>query len=121
MKHLIMIAAVVATLTPLSAHAQGRLSDADFVAGTRCVAYADHRAIRADAPNVDALRQTLRANSGHASLIAHARADEVREHVRGINGRSEARAERLREQRATACAPFVTQGLVQMDAGAAAS
>lgn len=65
MKRLIMIAAVVATLAPLSARAEERLSDADFVAGTRCVAYAEHRA--------------------------------------------------------TACEPFVAQGLVQMNTGAVAS
>lgn len=121
MKRLFLIVAAIVITTPLTAHAQERMSDARFVSANRCLAYADHEALTSDAPNVEALRQTVRENTSRASPIARARADEVEDRVKGLRARSEDRLQRLREERATACAPFVTQGLVQMSATTGAS
>jgi hypothetical protein len=121
MKRLFLIVAAIVIATPLAAHAQERMSDSRFVSANRCLAYADHRALTSDAPNVEALRQTVRENTSRASPIARARADEVERRVKALRARSEDRLQRLREDRATACAPFVTQGLVQMAATTSAS
>jgi len=124
-KHLITIAVMVSSLTPLSAQAQAQaqetMTDARFVAATRCIAYADHRALTSDAPNVDALRQAVRYHDGRADPVAIARADEVKRDVRRERARDEAETAALREARDRACASFVTQGLVQAGAGNSAS
>lgn len=120
-KHLITIAVMVSSLAPLSAQAQETMTDARFVAATRCIAYADHRALTSDAPNVDALRQAVRYHDGRADPVAIARADEVKRDVRRERARDEAETAALREARDRACASFVTQGLVQAGAGNSAS
>lgn len=116
-KHLITIAVMVSALAPFSAHAQEAMTDARFVAATRCIAYADHRALESDAPNVDALRGAVRYHDGRADPVALARADEVKRDVRRQRARDESEAAALRDARDRACASFVTQGLVQAGNG----
>lgn len=121
MKRMFLITVAALIATPFAAHAQERMSDSRFVAASRCLAYADHEALASDAPNVEALRQAVRDNTSRASAVARARADEVEDRVKGLRVRSDERLQRLREDRATACAAFVAQGLVQMNSSNRAS
>jgi hypothetical protein len=115
MKRLIVIAAVVFTLAPLSAHAEERMSDARYLAANRCLAYADLEQLQPDAANFDALREAADAGGRTASIRAQTRryARDVRARASGFS------VDELRERRDEACESFVQRGLVQLNGSSA--
>jgi hypothetical protein len=111
----------VALLAPLAAHAQERMGDSEYVAATRCIAYAEHRALASDAPNVEALRQAVRQSTSRMSPVILGRADSAEDRIKRMRARNDERLQELRDGRSRACAPFAAQGLVQMETAATAS
>lgn len=115
MKHLIAIVVVAAALTPLSAAAQERMSDARYLAANRCLAYADLSQLQGDPANFSALREAADVGGRQRSITNQARND-----TRSIAARAtSASLEELRERRDEACASFAERGLVQFGGSSA--
>lgn len=109
MKRFIIIAAAIATLAPLSAHAQERMSDGRYAAAQRCLAYGDLRQLQSDPIDFTALREAVDVGTREYWLVS-----DAREYARGLRARAGgASIEHLRRSRDEACQGFVEQGLVQ--------
>lgn len=114
MKKVIVVAAI-AVLTPLTAYAQERMSDAQYLAANRCLAYADLEQLQADRANVASLREAVEVGRRDPAVNA-----QVRQTARGIRARaSTLNADELRSRRNEACAGFVQSGLVQLGGSSA--
>ncbi|WP_135210893.1 hypothetical protein [Vitreimonas flagellata] len=111
MKRMFLIAAALIIATPLSAHAQERMSDARYLAANRCLAYAELDQLQADGANFSALRDAADAGGRLGSVRAEARtqARDIRARANGAN------VDELRERRDETCASFVQHGLVQLN------
>lgn len=110
MKRLIAIAVVAAALTPLSAAAQERMSDARFLSANRCLAYADIGSLQGDPVDFTGLREAVTVGNRERTITSQAR-----QNTRAIQARAVSyNADELRERRDAACASFVEIGLVQL-------
>jgi hypothetical protein len=121
MKKFLITAVLVSTLTPLSAHAQERMSDARYIAAQHCLAYADLEQLRSDPIDFSALREAVAPGYRSSAVTADARdtANRVRARA-GLLANANGGMEELRDSREQACARFVERGLVH-NSGAAAS
>jgi hypothetical protein len=111
---MLAILLAVAVLAPLSANAQERMSDARYIAASRCIAYADLPQLQSDPLDITALRTA--ASTGYRSQSVASDAQENARRVRvTANGlaNSERGVDELRQRRDEACASFVELGLVQ--------
>lgn len=114
MKRLFTIALALAALTPLSAQAQERMSDARFISAQRCLAYSDLEQLQADGVDFTALREAADSGGRDGSIIARTRETtrQVRSSARWLS-QSDGGLTELRGRRDAACARFVERGLVQ--------
>jgi hypothetical protein len=115
MKRIIMIATLtLSALTPLSANAQERLSDARYIAAQHCLAYASLAQLQSDPVDVSALREAVRPGFRDSAVSSEARENARRLRARANNlATTPNGVQELREQRDQACATFVERGLVQ--------
>lgn len=118
MKQIVIATLALSALTPLSANAQERMSDARYIAAQHCLAYADLSQLRSDPVDVSALREAV-SNGYRSSAVV----SEARENARRIRGRAGNLTtfadgeQELRAQRDEACASFVERGLVHNQSG----
>jgi hypothetical protein len=116
MKRTLAILALVSALAPLTAHAEdARMSDARYIAASRCLAYAELPQLQADGADFTRLRAASTIGHRSRDIVSQA-ADEARRtritaHSWGDSDRS---VTQLRERRDDACAGFVHSGLVQL-------
>jgi hypothetical protein len=123
MKSVLAIVVALATLAPLSANAaDARMSDARYLAASRCLAYSDLPELQSDHGNFDALRAAAAVGYRSGSVVSDARdnATRIRATARRLSS-METGPQQLREERSAACAGFVAGGLVQLDASSAPS
>ena len=117
MKRILTIAVALATLTSFSASAaDARMSDARYLAASRCLAYADLPELQSDRGNFDALRAAAAVGFRSSSVVSDARenATRIRATARRL-GSMQTGPQQLREERGAACAGFVAGGLVQLE------
>lgn len=116
MKRMLIVVAAVAVLAPLTAHAQERMSDARYLAASRCLAYADLEPLQSDPADFTSLRETANVGQRPPAIRERARTDvrNIRHIARSLD------AAQLRTRREDACAAFAERGLVQLG-GAGAS
>lgn len=119
MKRLLMIAAI-ATLTPLSAHAE-RMTDAGFIAASRCLAYTDHTALAGDGFDVGALREAVSEGERRVHTMAISRSEANARNIGRLRAESAGELQTLRDRRDAACAAYISQGLVQAPATSASA
>jgi hypothetical protein len=114
MKRLFTIALALAALTPLTAQAQERMSDARFISAQRCLAYSDVPQLQSDGVDFTALREAADSGGRDGSIIARTRETtrQVRSSARWL-AQSDGGLTELRGRRDSACARFVERGLVQ--------
>lgn len=113
MKRLIITALVLSALTPLSAHAQERMSDARYIAAQHCLAYADLDQLRSDPIDFSALRGAVEPGYRSSAVTADTRDQASRIRARaGFLANTNGGLEELRDGREQACARFVERGLV---------
>jgi len=123
MKRTITIAALtLSALTPLSAHAQERMSDARYIAAQRCLAYAELTQLQSDTLDFSALRQAVEPGYRSSAVASDARENANRVRARANNlATTTDGVQELREQRDQACANFVERGLVQSGGSSSAA
>lgn len=123
MKRILLIAAAIAALAPLSATADTeRMSDARYLAASQCLAYADLPELQSDGANFSSLRSAASVGFHSGSVVADARENvaRVRAQARRLSGMNNG-LQQLRDERDAACAGFVQRGLVQIEASRAPS
>ena len=123
MKRILTIVVALATLAPYSANATDtRMTDARYLAASRCLAYSDLPELQTDRGNFDALRAATAVGFRSSSVVSDAReyAARVRATARRLGG-MQTGPQQLREERGAACAGFVTGGLVQLEASSTPS
>ncbi|MFT3729756.1 MAG: hypothetical protein QM759_18180 [Terricaulis sp.] len=123
MKRVISIVVALTALASVPANAAGdRMSDARYISATRCLAYADLPELQADAANFSSLRAATEVGYRSSALLSSARdtTSRIRATARRLSG-MQTGMQQLREERDTACAGFVQQGLVQLETTAPAS
>lgn len=122
MKKILITAVLVATLTPLSAHAQERMSDARYIAAQHCLAYADLEQLRSDPIDFSALREAVAPGYRSGAVTADTRdnANRVRARARAL-ANADGGLDELRDAREQVCARFVERGLVHNTGGASSS
>ncbi|MFZ2030879.1 MAG: hypothetical protein WAU68_11260 [Vitreimonas sp.] len=123
MKRILSIVVALAALAPFSANAaDARMSDARYLAASRCLAYADLPELRSDPGNFSALRAAAALGFRSSSVASDARdnAARIRATARRLSN-METGPQQLREERSAACAGFVAGGLVQLEASSAPS
>lgn len=115
MKHLVITVAAVAVLAPLAANAQERMSDARYLAASRCLAYADLEQLQSDPADFSSLREAADAGQRQRAIRERAResARDIRLAARSLD------AEQLRDRRDQDCAGFIERGLVQLGSSGA--
>jgi hypothetical protein len=121
MKRVLSIVMALAALAPVSANAE-RMSDARYIAATRCLAYADLPELQSDSANFSALRAAASVGFHPGSVVSDARENAAR--VRATARRLSAMTnglQQLRDERDAACASFVERGLVQLETPTPAS
>ncbi len=114
MKRLFTIALALGALTPLTAQAQERMTDARYISAQRCLAYSELQQLQADGLDFTALREAADVGARDGSIISRTRetARQVRSSARWL-AQSERGLSELRTRRDDACARFVERGLVQ--------
>lgn len=116
MKRTLAILAVVTAFAPLTAHAEdARMSDARYIAASRCLAYAELPQLQAD--GADFSRLQAAATVGHRShdIVSQAQEEARRTRVTARSwGDDDRSVTQLRERRDDACSGFVHTGLVQL-------
>ncbi|MBS0384962.1 MAG: hypothetical protein JSS00_06400 [Proteobacteria bacterium] len=123
MKRIFLIAVASAALAPLVANAENeRMSDARYLAASRCLAYADLPELQSDGANFSALRAAASVGFHSSSVVSDARenAARVRAQARRLSGMNNG-LQQLRGERDAACTGFVERGLVQIEASRAPS
>lgn len=121
MKRLFTIALALAALTPLTAQAQERMSDARFISAQRCLAYSDLTQLQTDGVDFTALREAAGVGARDGAIISRTR--EATRQVRASANwlaRGEGGLTELRARRDAACGSFVERGLVQHNPQSAA-
>lgn len=114
MKRSLLLAVVLAATATTPAFAQ-RMSDASFIAASRCIAYSDLPQLASDPMDVTALREAMSGGFRSQAVASQARdhANRVRARAASL-AQSEGGIDELRERRDEACANFVERGLVQI-------
>jgi len=117
MKRAVILAATLAfaaVAAPAFAQSE-RMSDASYIAASRCIAYSDLPQLESDPVDVGALRQAMSGGFRSSSVASETR-DEARRVRATANSiaRSERGIDELRQRRDDACARFVERGLVQL-------
>jgi hypothetical protein len=121
MKRIIALIAAAALLAPALAAAQERMSDARYLAASRCLAYADLPQLASDGADFTRLREAAETGRRAREIVAQAEESARRTRVTARSwGEDERSVAQLRERREDACAGFVETGLVQMRAAAPA-
>jgi hypothetical protein len=123
MKRILSIVVALAAIAPLAAHAENaRMSDARFLAASRCLAYADLPELHGDQANYSGLRTAAAVGFHGGSVGSDARdeASRVRATARRL-GSMDHGLEQLRGERNAACSSFVDGGLVQLEGTSAPS
>jgi hypothetical protein len=114
MKRIIIAALTLSALTPLSAEAQERMSDARYIAAQECLAYANLSQLQSDGVDFSALQEAVRPGFRESTVSSQARENARRVRARANNLATTANGvQELREQRDAACSSFVERGLVQ--------
>lgn len=122
MKRIIALFAVAALLAPAAAVAQERMSDARYIAASRCLAYADLPQLASDGADFTRLREATEAGRRTREIVAEAEENARRTRVTARSwGEDERSVQQLRQRREDACAGFVGTGLVQLPASARGS
>jgi hypothetical protein len=115
MKRIIALIAVAIVLAPSLAVAQERMSDARYLAASRCLAYADLPQLQADGADFTALREAAETGRRAREIVAEAEENARRTRVTARSwGEGERSVTQLRQRREDACAGFVQTGLVQL-------
>lgn len=122
MKRIIALIAAAAVLAPSLALAQERMSDARYLAASRCLAYADLPQLQSDGADFTDLREATEEGRRAREIVAEAEENARRTRVTARSwGDGERSLTQLRQRRGDACAGFVETGLVQLPASAPAS
>lgn len=117
MKRVLVVAAAFVVLTLSPAFAQDeQMRGREFLRASNCIAFSELEALRSDAPQIDRLRALIEEQKAQVGFDARENARVSARDIRRLNTSTEARLQRLRERRDSACAPFVARGLVQMAA-----
>jgi hypothetical protein len=116
-----MLRTLVVTFALAAAHvsalAAERISDASYVAASRCAAYAELPQLASDGLDVTHLREALAVDRGTRANFLRDNAREAERRVR-IEAQRSNNADLLRIRRDSTCAPFVARGLASRGAGA---
>ena len=122
MKRIIAIFAVAALLAPAAAVAQERMSDARYIAASRCLAYADLPQLASDGADFTRLREASETGRRTREIVAQAQENARRTRVTARSwGEDERSVQQLRQPREDACTGFVETGLVQLPTSSPAS
>lgn len=117
MKRILAIAAAAAVLAPALAVAQERMSDAHFIAASRCISFAELPQLQSDSVDVSALRTAVARGFRSESVSSDARNEARRVRVTAPSiAAAEGGVDELRRRRDEACSSFVQTGLVQQGA-----
>jgi hypothetical protein len=108
-----VIAAALSFAAPASAQTQTLMTDTQFINASVCIAYAQHRALADDAPNVEALRDLVSDQGRRVTPPAAARAETRKRSIRRADADTPEQVAELRANRDRACSNFVATGLVQ--------
>lgn len=116
MKRTLTMLVMVSALAPLTAHAEdARMSDASYIAASRCLAYADLPQLQADGADFSRLRAAAAIGYHNQAAVTQAQEDARRTRVTARSwGDDERSVTQLRERRDDACSGFVSTGLVQL-------
>src|SRR5688572_20804129 len=108
MKRIIALIAAAAVLAPAVAVAQERLSDASYLAASRCLAYADLPQLQSDGADFTRLREATEEGRRAREIVAEAEESARRTRITARSwGDDERSLTQLRQRRQDACAGFV--------------
>jgi hypothetical protein len=114
MKYGYLAFAVCLVSAPIAAAADRDMSDGQYLAASRCVAYAQLPQLSGDAVNVSALQEAVEANRTSSMIRSSARRiaqDVGREASRAGEGAEGVAS--LRSARDEACSDFAASGLIE--------